>query len=195
MQEDLWDGLLRAALRVRARGLAKRIFANSGVRTRQAAVSPLLEDVSGWSPSAGCAATRSRRPARQGGGGPGADRRRRGGRRVGLFAVCSCTGYATPGLDILLARDLGMVAGRAAALRGAHGLLRGVARARRGRRLRGRPRPPGDAAVRGADQPAPAAGGTRADIQQIVSHALFSDAAAAVVLGRGDGPGHGYAVS
>ncbi len=28
--------------------------------------------------------------------------------RLGLFAVCSCTGYATPGLDILLARDLGM---------------------------------------------------------------------------------------
>ena len=27
---------------------------------------------------------------------------------IGLFAVCSCTGYATPGLDILLARDLGM---------------------------------------------------------------------------------------
>ena len=27
---------------------------------------------------------------------------------VGLFAVASCTGYATPGLDILLARDLGM---------------------------------------------------------------------------------------
>ena len=27
---------------------------------------------------------------------------------VGLFAVVSCTGYATPGLDILLSRDLGM---------------------------------------------------------------------------------------
>ncbi len=31
-------------------------------------------------------------------------------RDVGLFVVCSCTGYATPGLDILLARDLGMAA-------------------------------------------------------------------------------------
>ena len=28
---------------------------------------------------------------------------------VGLFVVCSCTGYVTPGLDILLARDLGYV--------------------------------------------------------------------------------------
>src|SRR4029434_4348626 len=27
---------------------------------------------------------------------------------IGLFAVCSCTGYVTPGLDILLARDLAM---------------------------------------------------------------------------------------
>ena len=30
---------------------------------------------------------------------------------LGLFAVVSCTGYATPGLDIALARDLGMSAG------------------------------------------------------------------------------------
>ena len=29
---------------------------------------------------------------------------------VGLFAVASCTGYVTPGLDIRLARDLGMAA-------------------------------------------------------------------------------------
>ena len=27
---------------------------------------------------------------------------------IGLFAVVSCTGYATPGLDIRIAADLGM---------------------------------------------------------------------------------------
>ena len=96
---------------------------------------------------------------------------------VGLFVVCSCTGYATPGLDILLARDLGMAAGHPAAVRRPHGLLRGAARARRGRRLRRRPGPAGGAALRRADQPAhPAA--RPVDTQQIVSHALFSDAAA-----------------
>ena len=30
---------------------------------------------------------------------------------VGLFAVATCTGYATPGLDIRLASDLGMPPG------------------------------------------------------------------------------------
>ena len=73
---------------------------------------------------------------------------------LGLFAVCSCTGYATPGLDILLARDMGMSPnvqrlfvghmGCYAALPG----LGAVGRLRRG------PGPPGAAALRRADQPA-----------------------------------------
>ena len=52
-------------------------------------------------------------------------------------SVCSCTGYVTPGLDILLARDLGLPPRRPPGLRRPHGLLRGAARPRRGRRLRG----------------------------------------------------------
>ena len=73
---------------------------------------------------------------------------------VGLFAVCSCTGYVTPGLDILLARDLGMAPdtqrlfighmGCYAALPGL-GVVRDFVPAYR---------PPGAAALLRADQPA-----------------------------------------
>jgi len=109
-QDDLWAGYFAQHYAKGGRqGLAKRIFANSGVVTRQAAVSPLLEDVSEWSteqrmrrylmeavPLGKEAVGRALTDA-----GVAAD-------ELGLFAVCSCTGYATPGLDILLARDMGM---------------------------------------------------------------------------------------
>jgi predicted naringenin-chalcone synthase len=109
LQEDIWEGFFAEHYEGGRRGLAKRIFANAGVRTRQAAVSPLLEDVSEWSterrmrryqleavPLGKEAVSRALTDA-----GVAAD-------QLGLFAVCSCTGYATPGLDILLARDMGM---------------------------------------------------------------------------------------
>ena len=48
-QEELWEGFFWRHYEGGRRGLAQRIFANAGVRTRQAAVSPLLEDVSAWS--------------------------------------------------------------------------------------------------------------------------------------------------
>jgi predicted naringenin-chalcone synthase len=112
---------------------------------------------------------------------------------LGLFAVCSCTGYATPGLDILLARDMGMspnVQRLFVGHMGCYAALPGlgavadfvVARERPGLLLC-------TELTSLHMQPA----GTRADIQQIVSHALFSDASAAVVLTPGDG-GRGYAV-
>ena len=111
-QDDIWTGFFASHYTGSARALAKRIFGNSGVTTRHAAVSPLLEDVSGWStekrmrryqaeaiPLGKEAVGRALTDA-----GIAAD-------DLGLFAVCSCTGYATPGLDILLARDMGMSSG------------------------------------------------------------------------------------
>ena len=85
---------------------------------------------------------------------------------------------------------------RAAAVRRPHGLLRRAAGARRGGRLTSRaPRPAGPALPRAAE-PARAArdappGRTASedDLQQMVAHALFSDAAAAVVVLLPDGPG------
>jgi alkylresorcinol/alkylpyrone synthase len=114
---------------------------------------------------------------------------------VGLLAVASCTGYVTPGLDILLARDLGMTAdvqrlhighmGCYAALPGL-GAVADFAAAR-GRAavllccelpsLHVQPPPPTTGEV------------TSEDVQQMVAHALFADAAAAVVVRPDEGPG------
>jgi predicted naringenin-chalcone synthase len=193
-QDDLWDGFFAHHYSGSARALARRIFANSGVTTRQALVNPLLEDVSGWStekrmrryqieaiPLGKEAVGRALTDA-----GIGAD-------ELGLFAVCSCTGYATPGLDILLARDMGMspnVQRLFVGHMGCYAALPGLSAVADHVVARGRP-----ALLLCAEltslhiQPASA----RADIQQMVSHALFSDAAAAVVLTPSTT--RGYAVS
>ncbi|MBU2663242.1 type III polyketide synthase [Actinoplanes bogorensis] len=189
-QSDLWDDYFAQHYTGARRTLAKRIFENSGVRTRQAAVSPLLEDVSDWTteqrmrryqieavPLGKEAVSRALADAGLGAGD------------LGLFAVCSCTGYATPGLDILLARDLGMspsVQRLFVGHMGCYAALPGLGAVSDFVTARGRP-----ALLLCAEltslhlQPA----GVRADFQQIVSHALFSDAAAAVVVTPG-GPGY-----
>ena len=194
VQDDLWEGFFSQHYAGGKRGLAKRIFANSGVRTRQAAVSPLLEDVSEWSterrmrryqveavPLGKEAVGRALTDA-----GVAAD-------ELGLFAVCSCTGYATPGLDILLARDMGMspnVQRLFVGHMGCYAALPGLGSVADFVVARERP-----ALLLCTEltslhlQPA----STRADIQQIVSHALFSDASAAVVLTPGENQ-RGYAV-
>ncbi len=194
LQDDLWEGFFAQHYANGKRGLAKRIFANAGVRTRQAAVSPLLEDVSEWSterrmrryqveavPLGKEAVGRALTDA-----GVAAD-------ELGLFAVCSCTGYATPGLDILLARDMGMspnVQRLFVGHMGCYAALPGLGSVADFVVARGRPGLLLCTELTSLHlQPA----GTRADIQQIVSHALFSDASAAVVLTPGDHP-RGYAV-
>src|SRR4051794_31802495 len=191
-QDELWDGYFARHYTGARRGLAQRIFAHSGVRTRQAAVSPLLEDVSDWSterrmrryqveavPLGKEAVGRALTDA-----GIAAD-------EVGLFAVCSCTGYATPGLDILLARDLGMspnVQRLFVGHMGCYAALPGLGSTADYVVARGRP-----ALLLCAEltslhlQPATA----RTDLQQIVSHALFSDAAVAVVLTPQERPAAG----
>lgn len=110
---------------------------------------------------------------------------------IGLFVVCSCTGYATPGLDILLARDLGMAPSTQRMFvghMGCYAALPGLGAASDFVTARGRP-----ALLLCAEltslhlQPSSA----RVDTQQIISHALFSDAAVAAVVVPG---GRGYAV-
>ncbi|MEV4704756.1 type III polyketide synthase [Actinoplanes sp. NPDC049316] len=192
-QDDLWEGYFaRHYAAGGRRGLAKRIFANSGVRTRQAAVSPLLEDVSAWSterrmrryqveavPLGKEAVSRALTDA-----GVAAD-------EIGLFAVCSCTGYATPGLDILLARDMGMSAQLQRLFvghMGCYAALPGLGTAADFVAARGRPALLLCAELTSLHLQPP---DTRVDIQQIVSHALFSDASAAVVLTPGSDSGYG----
>ncbi|GIF11177.1 type III polyketide synthase [Actinoplanes teichomyceticus] len=193
VQDELWEGFFARHYAGGRSGLARRIFANSGVVTRQAAVSPLLEDVSSWSterrmrryqdeavPLGRAAVERALADA-----GLAAS-------ELGLFAVCSCTGYATPGLDILLARDMDMspnVQRLFVGHMGCYAALPGLGTVSDFVTARARP-----ALLLCAEltslhiQPA---GTGAADVQQIVSHALFSDAAAAAVLTPG---GAGYAV-
>jgi alkylresorcinol/alkylpyrone synthase len=178
-QGDAWDGFF-AAHYGNSR-VARRVWRTAGVDTRHTAVDPRLDDLSDESTASrmdrfealavplaceavlGCLA---------GAGVDAAD--------VGLLTVASCTGYVTPGIDILVARELGMSStvqrlhvghmGCYAALPA----LAGVADAAAARDKVGvlacveltslHLQPPTD------------------DIEQMVAHALFSDAAAAVTV-------------
>lgn len=191
-QDELWEGFFSRHFTGNTRALAERIFANSGVTRRQAAVNPLLEDVSDWPTE-----RRMRRyqvealPLGKEAVGRALTAAGLDAGDVGMFIVCSCTGYATPGLDILLARDLGMAADTQRMFvghMGCYAALPGLGAASDFVTARGRP-----ALLLCAEltslhiQPSTA----RVDTQQIISHALFSDAAVAAVVVPG---GRGYAL-
>jgi alkylresorcinol/alkylpyrone synthase len=184
-QDLLWDQFF--AEHYAASRVAERIWKRSGVERRHGVAVPWKEDVTGWGTEArmkrfieeavplGAEAVRS---CLSGSGLDPGD--------VGLFTVVSCTGYASPGLDVLLARDLGMRDDLQRLHVGHMGCYAGL---------------PGLATL--AD--AATARGTvgvllclelsslhvqppTEDVDQIVAHALFSDAAAAVAV-RPSGPG------
>jgi alkylresorcinol/alkylpyrone synthase len=189
-QDELWSGFFADHYAGPAQVLARRIFANAGVVTRHAAVSPLLEDVSGWPttrrmqrylteamPLGKEAVSKALADA---GVGPA---------EVGLLAVCSCTGYVTPGLDILLARDLALPADCQRLFvghMGCYAALPGLQAAADFTAAHGRPAVLLCAELASLHLQAPTV-----DTGQIVAHALFSDATAAVVVTRG---GSGYEV-
>jgi predicted naringenin-chalcone synthase len=116
---------------------------------------------------------------------------------VGLFAVASCTGYVTPGLDILLAHELGMAPDVARLLighMGCYAAMPGLAAVSDYVTARGRPavllcleltslhgQPPSPTVSE--------SGQTFDDVMQMVAHSLFADAAAAVVLVPGTSRG------
>jgi predicted naringenin-chalcone synthase len=186
-QQDLWDGFFSRHFGGVQRAIAQRIFRNSGVLTRHAAVNPLVEDVSGWSTG-----RRMERylaeamPLGKAAVGDALAAAALDPTEVGLFAVCSCTGYATPGLDILLARDLGMgpdAQRLAIGHMGCYAALPGLGAVADFVRARQRP-----AVLLCAELTSLHAQPPTTDTQQIVAHALFSDGAAAVVLRpSGDG--------
>ena len=178
-QQALWDGFF--ARHYDGSKLAERVWRSSGVVTRHGAVDPLAEDVSRWG-----TADRMRRYVSEAlplGKDAVANALAKAGvaaDEVGLFAVVSCTGYATPGLDILLARDLGMPADVQRLFVGHMGCYAAI---------------PGLAAVadtvvaRGltavllcAELPSLHVQPATDEAQQMVAHALFSDAATAMVL-------------
>jgi predicted naringenin-chalcone synthase len=178
-QQALWDGFF--ARHYEDVPAAARLYSAAGVRTRQVVIDPRVEDVSGW--GTGRRMTRYASEALPLGvaavskalaevGLSGAD--------LGLLAVASCTGYTAPGLDVLLARDLGLAADTQRLVighMGCYAAVPGLAAVADHVRAHGRP-----AVLLCLEltslhlQPPPT------PLDQVVIHALFADAAAAIVV-------------
>jgi alkylresorcinol/alkylpyrone synthase len=183
-QAAMWDGFF--AGHFAGDRVAERIFRNAGVRERYATVNPLVEDASGWSTG-----RRMRRyvtdalplgteavAAALADAGLAPD-------EPGLLAVVSCTGYGTPGLDIRVAADLAMapdVQRLVVGHMGCYAALPGLGAVADYVTARGRPAVALCLELTSLHvQPATDDTG-RVDRGQVVSHALFGDAAAAVVV-------------
>ena len=181
-QDAVWDGYFaRHYAGVRA---ARRIFAGAGVTTRHAVASPLDEDLSGWGTGARMERyVQEALPLGKQAVAGALDAAGLAPGDVGLFAVATCTGYATPGLDIRLASDLGMPPGLQRLLvghMGCYAAIPGLAAV--GDFVTARSRPGVLLCCELTSlhvQPA------QPDLEQVVAHALFSDAAAAVVVEPG----------
>jgi predicted naringenin-chalcone synthase len=189
-QEELWRDFFASHYAGVARGLAKRVFENSGVRTRHGVINPMTEDPSGW--STGVRMERYLVEAPMGKDAVSAALGQAGvsANEVGMLVVCSCTGYVTPGLDILLARDLGLPPDARRVFvghMGCYAAMPGLGIAADYVALNGRP-----AVLLCVELPSLHVQPPTVDAQQVVAHALFSDAAAAVVLVPG---GTGYRVA
>jgi predicted naringenin-chalcone synthase len=180
-QQEAWDDVISP--RLGGNSLAKAIFLRAGITTRHAAVDPRLTDVSGWTTG-----ERMRRYVSEA-RGLGRDAVVRAleqaqvrAEDVGLFVVVSCTGYSTPGLDILIAEDLGMplsVRRLIVGHMGCYAAVPGLGAAADFVRSHGTA-----AVVLCIELPTlhvqPST--DPKDLQTVVSHALFADAAAAVVI-------------
>ncbi len=184
-QDQLWAGFFRE--HYAGNRLAQRVFGSAGVSTRHGAVNPLDEDISGW----GTGARMERYVAE----GMPLGKEALGGALakagldasdVGLFAVASCTGYTTPGVDIQLARDLGMSAAVQRLVvghMGCYAALPGLGAVSDFVSARGRP-----AVLLCLELTSLHVQPPSGDVDQMVAHALFSDAAAAIVVEPDVGP-------
>ncbi len=181
------DALYEALLPDDAPSVARRLWSRAGVERRHGVAVPPLDDVRAWTTEARMrrfgheALPLSKEAVASCLAGAGLD-----AAGVDLLTVVSCTGYTSPGMDVLVARDLGMPPslervqvghmGCYAALPGLAVVAdAAVARARTGVLL----------CVELSSLHAQA---SCDDMGQVVAHALFSDAAAAVAV-RPGGPG------
>ncbi len=191
-QEDLWAGFFGGHFG--GDRWVHRIFSSSGVERRHPAVDPTVEDISRW--STGARMDRylvEAMPLGKSAVGGALSAAGLAPEDVGLFAVASCTGYATPGVDIHLARDLGMHGTTQRLLIGHMGCYAALpALGAVSDYVVARHRPAVLLCLELASlhlQPA------TADLEQVVAHALFSDAASAVVVEPGTArDGRGLAV-
>lgn len=185
-QQALWDGYFSA--HYSHRSTARRLFAAAGVSTRHAVANPLDEDVSTWSTAARMQryAEESMPLAKQAAAQALADAGLAAG-DIGLLTVASCTGYSSPGVDLRLARDLGMAPDLQRLFVGHMGCYAALpALASTSDYVTARSRP---ALVLCLELPSLHVQPATDDIGQMVSHSLFSDAAAAAVLHPDAGTG------
>ncbi|MCZ2827714.1 type III polyketide synthase [Modestobacter sp. VKM Ac-2986] len=191
-QRDVWDDFFAAQYDgVRA---AERVFMAAGVTSRHAVAYPGDEDLTQWGTGARMEryiteavplGKQAVAGALDGAGLAPGD--------VGLFAVATCTGYATPGLDIRLASDLGMSLDTQRLLvghMGCYAALPGLGAV--GDFVTARSRPAVLLCLELTSlhvQPA------LPELEQVVTHSLFSDASAAVVIEPGAGRGRRIAAT
>ena len=185
-QQAVWDGFF--AEHYKDVRIAEQLFANAGVHTRHTVANPVHEDVSGW----GTGARMERYLAEALPLGKDAVASALADADldpadVGLFAVASCTGYVTPGVDIRLARDLGMsdqVRRLFVGHMGCYAALPGLGAVADFTAARQRPSVLLCLELTSLHIQPPSA-----EIDQVVAHSLFADAAAAVVLKPSAGTG------
>jgi predicted naringenin-chalcone synthase len=178
-QDELWDGFFGAHFE--QRGIAKRIWHNAGVEVRHGVADPFAVDVRDWSTE------RRMRQFLEDGLPLGVqaveacladaelDRA-----DVGVLCVVTCTGYGTPGIDIRLARELGL-SDRLQRLHvghmGCYAAVPGLATVADASAARGKATVMLCLELTSLHIQPP----TR-DIEQVVAHALFSDAAVAAAV-------------
>lgn len=178
-QEALWDGYF--AEYFGGNRVAERIFRATRVDHRHAAVDPLTEDIATWTTGARMrrylteavplGATAVSAALKDAGLSAG---------EVGLLAVASCTGYATPGIDIRLAEELGMAPDAQRVFIGHMGCYAALpALGVIGDYVVARERP---AVLLCVELTSVHLQPSNGDPQQAVVHALFGDAASAVVV-------------
>ena len=195
-QQRLWDGFFRE--HYNDARLARKVWQHSGITTRRGVVDPTVEDISTWGTGARMqrflaeAMPLGKEAVSEALADAGVDPA-----DVGLLTVVSCTGYVTPGLDILLARDLGMtpaVQRLHIGHMGCYAALPGLGATSDFVVARDRPAVMlclelTSLHVQPTTETARSTSPTPEDLEQMVAHALFSDAAAAVVLEPGQGSG------
>ncbi|PWK83676.1 putative naringenin-chalcone synthase [Lentzea atacamensis] len=183
-QSDLWDDHFRA--RLNGSRAAGRIFAGAGVRRRHAVVSPLDHDVSecttgermrlydqnarplGHAAVTAALSSAGLEPA-----------------EVGQLTVVSCTGYAAPGLDVQLAASLDLAPDAQRLLvghMGCYAALPALATVTDFVTAHRRP-----AVLLCLELTSLHVQPSTMDVEQIVSHALFGDAATALVVRPDEG--------
>jgi predicted naringenin-chalcone synthase len=181
-QDAVWDGYF--ARHYEGVAAARRIFASAGVRRRHAVANPMDADISGWGTGARMVRyVQEALPLGKQAVAGALDAAGLAPGDVGLFAVATCTGYATPGLDIRLAGDLGMPVGLQRLLvghMGCYAAIPGLAAVSDFVTARARP-----AVLLCCELTSLHVQPAQRDLEQVVAHALFSDAAAAVVLEPG----------